>query len=456
MSLVSFIGPRPNILDHEGTAAQAARGPPAHPHQRRSGENPPHRPCRGRLRHQDARHHLRRRTGRPRHGGRAGPPPRPRRRGRARRLQHHRAVGSHGRPRPHPDPGAAGHGGRAPAPRPQGPAHPHGLVVETGYAREVHHFALLAGYGAEAINPYLAFETLADMADDLPGRSRHEAIKRYIKAVDKGLLKVMCKMGISTYQSYCGAQIFDAVGLSKAFVDKYFTGTATPIEGVGAATKSPRRPCARHRVAFGDAPLYRNALDVGGDYAYRMRGEAHSLDARDHRAAAARRARQQPRTSTAVRQDAQRPGEHLLTIRGLFGSRAPKTTAACPLDEVEPASEIVKRFATGAMSFGSISREAHTTLAIAMNRIGGKSNTGEGGEESDRYKPLANGDQHAVGHQAGGVRPLRRHRRISGQRRHDPDQDGAGRQARRRRPAARPQGLRGHRQGAPFDARASA
>ncbi|MDR3529005.1 MAG: glutamate synthase central domain-containing protein, partial [Rhodopila sp.] len=151
-----------------------------------------------------------------------------------------------------------------------------GLVVETGEAREVHHFALLAGYGAEAINPYLAFETLADMADEFPAEvDGYEAVKRYIKSVDKGLLKVMSKMGISTYQSYCGAQIFDAVGLSKELVDAYFTGTATPIEGVGLE-QIATETVERHKLAFGDAPVYRNMLDVGGDYAYRLRGEAHN------------------------------------------------------------------------------------------------------------------------------------------------------------------------------------
>jgi glutamate synthase (NADPH/NADH) large chain len=269
-----------------------------------------------------------------------------------------------------------------------------GLVVETGDAREVHHFCCLAGYGAEAINPYLAFETLAAMADELPEKiSGYEAIKRFIKSVDKGLLKVMSKMGISTYQSYCGAQIFDAVGLSKSFVDKFFRGTATTIEGVGLADVAGET-VSRHRDAFGDSPVLRGALEVGGEYAYRTRGEAHNWtpqtvsllqhavrgNARDKYDAYARLLNEQ--------------SEQLLTIRGLFRIKAADEDGRkpVPLDEVEPASEIVKRFSTGAMSFGSISREAHTTLAIAMNRIGGKSNTGEGGEESDRFKRLPNGD----------------------------------------------------------------
>ena len=269
-----------------------------------------------------------------------------------------------------------------------------GLVVETGEAREIHHFACLAGYGAEAINPYLAFETLTAMAKDLPEPiSGYEVVKRFIKSVDKGLLKVMSKMGISTYQSYCGAQIFDAVGLSRAFVDEFFFGTATTIEGAGLAeiAAETRR---RHAEAFGESPVLRTSLDVGGEYAYRVRGEAHSWN---------------PQTVSllqhAVRGNARdrydsfakmlnEQSEHLLTIRGLFRIKTAEAEgrAPVPLAEVEPAVDIVKRFSTGAMSYGSISREAHTTLAIAMNRIGGKSNTGEGGEESDRYKRMANGD----------------------------------------------------------------
>src|SRR5208337_3967342 len=269
-----------------------------------------------------------------------------------------------------------------------------GLVVETGETREIHHFACLAGYGAEAINPYLAFETLSAMAKDLPEPiSSCEVIKRFIKSVDKGLLKVMSKMGISTYQSYCGAQIFDAVGLSKAFVDEFFFGTATSIEGAGLAeiAEETRR---RHAEAFGDSPVLRTSLEVGGEYAYRIRGEAHNwtpqtVSLLQHAVRGNARDRFSAFSKTLNEQS-----EQLLTIRGLFLIKTAETEgrAPVPLDEVEPAAEIVKRFSTGAMSFGSISREAHTTLAIAMNRIGGKSNTGEGGEESDRFKPLANGD----------------------------------------------------------------
>src|SRR6202007_1872488 len=151
-----------------------------------------------------------------------------------------------------------------------------GIVVESGEPREVHHFACLAGYGAEAINPYLAFETIIALKDRLPGSlSDYEVVKRYIKSIGKGLLKVMSKMGISTYQSYCGAQIFDAVGLSTAFVEKYFTGTATPVEGSGLP-EIAKETVHRHRDAYGDAPIYRNMLDVGGGYAYRIRGEEHA------------------------------------------------------------------------------------------------------------------------------------------------------------------------------------
>ena len=269
-----------------------------------------------------------------------------------------------------------------------------GLVVETGEAREVHHFACLAGYGAEAINPYLAFETLLAMRSEFPEEvDNTEIIKRYIKSIDKGLLKVMSKMGISTYQSYCGAQIFDAVGLSKDLVDRYFTGTATRIEGVGL-DELARETAQRHRDAFGNAPIYATALDVGGDYAYRTRGEAHSwspetVSLLQH--AVRGNAQDKYRAYAELLND---QSERFLTMRGLFRIKSAQEDGRepVPIEEVQSAVDIVKRFATGAMSYGSISREAHTTLAIAMNRIGGKSNTGEGGEESDRFKPMANGD----------------------------------------------------------------
>ncbi len=267
-----------------------------------------------------------------------------------------------------------------------------GLVLETGEAREVHHFCVLAGYGAEAVNPWLAFETLDALHDDgaFPaGYTREKIHGNYIKAVSKGLLKVMSKMGISTYQSYCGAQIFDAVGLSSAFVDRYFTGTATTVEGASLAEVAAET-VARHRTAWGDAPIYRNMLDVGGEYTFRLRGERHQWEpdsvAMLQHAVRANKAGSYEDYAAILNDQSRR----LMTLRGLFEFR--EDGNGVPLEEVEPAARIVRRFATGAMSFGSISREAHTTLAIAMNRIGGKSNTGEGGEEADRFTPMPNGD----------------------------------------------------------------
>jgi glutamate synthase domain-containing protein 2/glutamate synthase domain-containing protein 1/glutamate synthase domain-containing protein 3 len=269
-----------------------------------------------------------------------------------------------------------------------------GLVVETGEAHEVHQFCTLAGYGAEAINPYLAFETIEAMLPELDEEiTAEEAVKRYIKAIDKGILKVMSKMGISTYQSYCGAQIFDAVGLRSDFVAKYFTGTNSQVEGVGLE-EIARETVERHELAFSTAPVLREALDVGGEYAYRVRGETHmwrpSVVADLQHAVRG----SLPAKYRSYAKQINEQTEQLLTLRGMFRIKTAEEIGRnpIPLDEVEPAKDIVKRFSTGAMSFGSISREAHTTLAIAMNRIGGKSNTGEGGEESDRYRPLPNGD----------------------------------------------------------------
>ncbi|HEX8839454.1 MAG TPA: glutamate synthase-related protein, partial [Sphingomicrobium sp.] len=262
-----------------------------------------------------------------------------------------------------------------------------GLVVETGEAREVHHFCVLAGFGAEAVNPYLAFETLEQIREQRGFALSHEqACKNYIKAVDKGVLKVMSKMGISTFQSYCGAQIFDAIGLSSKVVDKYFTGTATMIEGVGL-DEIAAEITLRHAQAFGTADA---TLDVGGTYAWRIGGEEHAWSpatvANLQHAVRGNVPDKYREFADGVNDQSRR----LLTIRGLLDFRP--AGAAIALDEVEPASAIVKRFTSGAMSFGSISREAHTTLAVAMNRMGGKSNTGEGGEERDRFTPLPNGD----------------------------------------------------------------
>ncbi|HIJ37573.1 MAG TPA: glutamate synthase subunit alpha, partial [Rhodospirillaceae bacterium] len=265
-----------------------------------------------------------------------------------------------------------------------------GLVLETGEAREIHHFCLLAGYGAEAINPYLAFETLNAMRGTLSEPlSEYELHKRFIKGIDKAILKVMAKMGISTYQSYCGAQIFDAIGLASPFLEKYFPGTASRIEGVGAL-EIGEESLRRHRAAYGGSPVLRNMLEVGGEYANRLRGEDHmwtaeTIGALQH----AVRGNSRQRFSEFSRL-VDEQNERLMTLRGLFVLKP--AGAPVPLDEVESVQSIVKRFATGAMSFGSISREAHTTLAVAMNRIGGKSNTGEGGEEAERFQRLANGD----------------------------------------------------------------
>ncbi|MGN6581460.1 MAG: glutamate synthase-related protein [Bordetella sp.] len=253
-----------------------------------------------------------------------------------------------------------------------------GLVAETGSAREVHHFALLGGYGAEAIHPYLALESLSKMPEPA------KAAKNYIKAIGKGLNKVMSKMGISTYMSYCGAQIFEAVGLQRSLVDKYFTGTASNIEGIGIFEVA-EEALRLHRAAFGNDPVLAQDLDAGGEYAFRIRGEEHmwtpdSIAKLQHSARA-----NNYRTYKEYAQIINDQSKRHMTLRGLFEFKV-DPSRAIPLDEVEPAKEIVKRFATGAMSLGSISTEAHATLAVAMNRIGGKSNTGEGGEDELRYR----------------------------------------------------------------------
>ncbi|MBT9521819.1 MAG: glutamate synthase subunit alpha, partial [Dechloromonas sp.] len=262
-----------------------------------------------------------------------------------------------------------------------------GLVVETGSARETHHFALLGGYGAEAVHPYVALETIAGFAKGDAEKAEKYA-KNYVKAIGKGLMKVMSKMGISTYMSYTGAQIFEAIGLQKDFIEKYFTGTSSNVEGIGVFEVA-EEAIRLHDEAFSGNPVLANMLDAGGEYAYRIRGEEHMWTP----------------DSIAKLQHSTRSGKYEtykeyaklindqtkrhLTLRGLFEFKP--TGTAIPLEEVESAKEIVKRFATGAMSLGSISTEAHTTLAIAMNRIGGKSNTGEGGEDAKRFVPLKAG-----------------------------------------------------------------
>jgi glutamate synthase (ferredoxin) len=266
-----------------------------------------------------------------------------------------------------------------------------GLVIETGDAREVHHCALLMGYGAGAINPYLAFETLDDMIHEgmLPGLDHAKAVKNYIKALNKGILKVMSKMGISTIQSYCGAQIFEAIGLREEFVDRYFTWTASRVGGVGLDVIA-EEALRRHRQAFPDRLVKAPDLEWGGEYQWRREGEYHLFN---------------PDTIFKL-QHATRSGQygvfkeytqlvddqtkHLCTLRGLFDLKW--ADKAVPIEEVEPVESILKRFSTGAMSYGSISQEAHETLAIAMNRLGGKSNTGEGGEDPERFTPDPSGD----------------------------------------------------------------
>jgi len=266
-----------------------------------------------------------------------------------------------------------------------------GLVVESGEAREVHHCALLMGYGAGAINPYLAFETLDDLIRQgmLPGLTHGEAVAHYIKALNKGILKVMSKMGISTIQSYCGAQIFEAVGLAKGFVDRYFTWTASRIGGVGLETIT-EETIRRHRHAFPERLVGPRDLDWGGEYQWRREGEYHLFNPDTvFKLQHATRTGQYSvfKEYTALVDDQTR---HRCTLRGLFEFKPARHPI--PIEEVEPVESIVKHFATGAMSYGSISQEAHETLAIAMNRLGGKSNTGEGGEDPARFTPDANGD----------------------------------------------------------------
>ena len=264
-----------------------------------------------------------------------------------------------------------------------------GLVVETGACIEVHHFATLAGYGAEAINPYLAFDSIYSLIYKLKLEMEFEVAQaNYIRAVGKGLKKVMSKMGISTYQSYCGAQIFDAVGLSQQFIDEFFTGTATTIEGVGL-NEVAQEAYQWHQNAFGRNPRYERHLDVGGEYAFRLNGEQHvwTSDTVSKLQHATRS--NNPQTFAEFTKAIDEQDKKMLNLRGLFDFNF--SNDPVPIDQVEPASQIVKRFATGAMSFGSISQEAHSSLARAMNAIGGKSNTGEGGEEAERFTPLADG-----------------------------------------------------------------
>ncbi|MFZ9670603.1 MAG: glutamate synthase-related protein [Burkholderiaceae bacterium] len=271
-----------------------------------------------------------------------------------------------------------------------------GLVVETGSAREVHHFAVLAGYGAEAVHPYLAMESIVDFHKTLSGDlSPEKAVANYVKAIGKGLSKIMSKMGISTYMSYCGAQIFEAIGINQATIDQYFTNTPSAVEGIGIFEMA-EEAIRTHTQAFGDDPVLSRHLETGGEYAWRVRGEEHMWTP-DAIAKLQHSTRSNSyNTYKDYAQIINDQSRRHMTLRGLFEFKV-DPAKAIPLDEVEPAAEIVKRFATGAMSLGSISTEAHATLAVAMNRIGGKSNTGEGGEDKRRYRNELKGIQITAG-----------------------------------------------------------
>lgn len=260
-----------------------------------------------------------------------------------------------------------------------------GLVVETGSAREVHHFAVLAGFGAQAVHPYLAIETIEDLVKtNALELSVPDAVANYIGAIGKGLKKIMSKMGISTYMSYTGAQIFEAVGLSQALVKRYFTGTPTKVEGLSVFDVA-QEAINLHELAFSDSQVLMNELDAGGEYFWRIRGEDHMWTpdaiAKLQHSTRANNYETYQEYAKIINDQSQRH----LTIRGLLEFQIDRDKAI-PLEQVESVEEIVKRFATGAMSLGSISTEAHSTLAVAMNRIGGKSNTGEGGEDALRYR----------------------------------------------------------------------
>jgi glutamate synthase (NADPH) large chain len=266
-----------------------------------------------------------------------------------------------------------------------------GLVVESGEPREIHHFACLIGYGAGAINPYLVFETIGSLLGEayVPEMDLDSAVKNFIKAVNKGLNKTMSKMGISTIQSYRGAQVFEALGLNKDFIDSYFTWTASRIGGIGLDVVA-QESALRHKKAFPDRKINQPDLEWGGEYQWRRDGEYHlfnpaSVFKLQHATKSGQYDIFKEYTNLVNDQN-----EHLATLRGLFKFKYANKPLS--LEEVEPIENIIKRFSTGAMSYGSISQEAHETLAIAMNRIGGKSNTGEGGEDPDRYLPDENGD----------------------------------------------------------------
>jgi glutamate synthase (NADPH/NADH) large chain len=265
-----------------------------------------------------------------------------------------------------------------------------GLVLETGEPREVHHFCLLIGYGASAINPYLAFETIHDqIRQEMIAGSADAAERRYVKAVNKGIVKVISKMGISTVQSYQGAQVFEALGLSQDFIDEYFTGTPTRIGGIGIDAIA-REVFLRHEWAYPKRPVEHTTLGTGGRYQYRRDGEDHLNTPETIHALQTACRTGDYKLFKRYSELVNRQGKHPVTLRGLMDFRP--LARSVPLEEVEPVEAILARFKTGAMSYGSISQEAHEALAIAMNRIGGKSNTGEGGEDPARYEPLPGGD----------------------------------------------------------------
>lgn len=271
-----------------------------------------------------------------------------------------------------------------------------GLVVECGDAREVHHMALLVGFGAGAINPYLAFETIEDIISNdmylLGSMEPYQAVKNYIKASGKGVLKVMSKMGVSTVASYTGAQIFEAIGLATDLVDEFFTGTVSRLGGIGLE-EIAQEVASRHATAHPKRPDLRahRRIELGGEYQWRREGEYHLFNPDTvYRLQHSTRAGRYDLFKQYTK-DVDDQSQRLATLRGLFELRA-SDRSPISIDEVEPVSEIVKRFSTGAMSYGSISAEAHETLAIAMNRIGAKSNTGEGGEDPERFTLMANGD----------------------------------------------------------------
>jgi glutamate synthase (NADPH/NADH) large chain len=267
-----------------------------------------------------------------------------------------------------------------------------GIIVEAGDVWEVHHFACLLAFGATAINPYLALSTIRDMklADKINSELDADKLKKnYVKAVNEGLLKVFSKMGISTLQSYQGAQIFEIIGLNQQVVDNYFTGATSRIQGMGL-DELAKETLAKHFFAFNKKDIPNNRLPVGGVYQWKRKGEFHLFNPQTIHLLQLSTRQNDYELFKKYSRLVNDQGEKACTLRSLFQLK--KTRPSISLDEVEPAENIYKRFATGAMSFGSISWEAHTTLAIAMNRLGGKSNTGEGGEDEIRYTPLANGD----------------------------------------------------------------